>query len=633
MEVGRPQRTLFCPRCGAANPAKATTCRHCGQDLRLVAAAVSRRRLAMPRPRRALVVVVALLVLVLATGLVAWRVAQMRQAARHEAQITHYLNGVWAAEVGRWDLAAAEFAAAGDYRDAEERRAEAERRLSQVEERYRGALDALDRGKTWQAAFALFQVTQALPNYRDATTVLAQARAELGPLLLFGGMGPDDTRVILSTPEGGEQQPLNDQPGLATDAEFSADGRHLLFEIIHDERSDLWLQQLDAEATAVPGGRQLLVAQAKDVWGRFSPDGQWVLFAWWGHSGWNLATVPASGGEPTRLISNADFVAGAFGPNSDRISFWVREDTYWRLGLTTPTSNRVQELEPAADQFGILEFSPDGRIILYGYARDGRYHLKLQPVAGSEAIEPAAGAEFAWARVSPDGERLLLWVWQEHLGRLLLTDLQGRRQRELVNGAADAWGEFSPDGRQIVYGVWNGRTWRIILADADGSGEMVLAEAVDDAQASFAPKGRWLLYSLWSAGGWELVLRDLNDASERVLVGEARFASAQFQPDNEHLLVWYIPTGQDAATLAVAEAVSGRRIALAQNLTAAAGAFARNGQTFAVALQPATGATASVFVANADGTGLLEFAPNSYRVYWARAPFAFGSRLPRPPSN
>lgn len=633
MEVGRSQRTLFCPRCGTANPAKATTCRHCGQDLRLVAAAVSRRRLPVPRRRAQVGIALLVLVLIVAGGLLVWRTAQIREEARQEAQINHYLNGVWAAEVGRWDLAAAEFAAAGDYRDAPERRAEAEQRLGQVEERYRSARDALDRGQAWQAAFALFQVVQALPNYRDAATMLARGRAELGPTLLFRALGPDTSQVILSTPEGGQQQALNDQPGLAADAEFSADGRHVLFEIIRQERSDLWLQHLTADGEPVAGGRQLLVRQAKDAWGRFSSDGHWILFAWWGDSGWNLATIPASGGEPTRLLGPVDFVAGAFGPTSAQISFWAREDTRWRLGLAAPGTNSTHDLIPDADQFGTLEFSPDGRALLYSYARAGEYHLRLRVLESGDTVELAPGAESAWARSSPDGRHLLLWVWKNHLGRLLLTDAQGRAQRELVSGAADAWGEFSPDGRYIVYGIGNGRTWRVVLAEADGSTETVLAEAVDDAQASFAPKGRWLLYNLWRNGGWELVLRDLNDASERVLVGEATFATAQFEPDNEHVLVWYIAADQDAATLAVAEAVSGRRIALAQNLTAAAGAFARNGQTLAAALQPATGAAASVFVANADGTGLVEFDPSSYRVYWSRAPFAFGPRPPRPSSN
>lgn len=632
MEVGRPQRTLFCPRCGTANPSKATTCRHCGQDLRLVAAAVSRRGLPLRRTRAALIVLL-VVILMVAGGLGGWRILQVRQQAHEEAQINHYLNGVWAVEVGRWDLAAAEFAAAGNYRDAPARRAEAERQLGQVEERYRSALQALDQGQAWQAAFALFQVVQALPNYQDAAAVLARARAELGPMLLFRAQGPDAGQVSLSTPEGGEQHLLNDQSGLATAAEFSADGRHVLYEIIRHERSDLWLQHLTADGKPVPGGRQLLVTQAKDAWGRFSPDGRWVLFAWWGESGWSLARIPAAGGEPTRLLGPVDFVAGAFGPTSEQISFWAREESEWRLGLAHRRSNRIDELIRDADQFGTLEFSPDGRAIVYSYVRGGGYHLKLRSIESGETIELAPGAGYAWARFSPAGESLLLWIWQDHLGHLLLTDLQGRTERELVSGAADAWGEFSPDGRQIVYGIWNGRTWRVVLAAADGTAETVLAEAVDDAQASFAPNGRWLLYSLWHNGEWELVVRDLDDASERVLVSEAKFATAEFEPENEHLLVWYIPAGQDAATLAVAEAASGRRIALAQNVTAAAGAFARNGETLAVALQPATGASPSVFVANADGTGVLEFDPSGYRVYWAQAPFSFGPRLPSPPGN
>lgn len=634
MEVGRPQRALYCPRCGTANPSEATSCRHCEQDLRLVAAAVQRGRGREARSRLArrkvLLGAIVLLLLVTTGGVTLWRVNQAREEARREAQINHYLNGVWAAEVGRWDLAVAEFAAAGNYRDAQERRADAERRLGQVEERYNAGIEARSEERTWEAAFALFQVVQALPNYRDAAEILSQTRAELGPLLLFRSAGEDSGQVVLSSPEGGEQESLGNQAGLPVDAEFSSDGRHFLYEIVNNGRSDLWLQHVTADGKVAANASQLLVAQAKDSWGRFSPDGNWVLYAWLSENGWHLSVIPSVGGEPARLLREADFVAGTFGPTAEQISFWAREGTRWRLGLARPASAQTDDLVPDADQFGTLEFSPDGRMVLYGYVSDGTYHLKLRSLESGAPIEPAAGSEFAWARFSPDGQHLLLWVWENHLGRLLLTDLTGRVEQELVSGAADAWGEFSPDGRQVVYGIWNGRTWEVRLAEADSDKEVVLAEAVEDAQATFAPKGRWLLYSLWRNGQWELVLRDLNDESERVVISDARFATAQFQPDNEHLLVWYIPSDEEAATLAVAEAVSGRRIALAQNLTAAAGGFSRDGRSLAVALQPATGATPSVYVANADGTGLLEFAPSHYRVYWARAPFSFGPRPPGP---
>ncbi|HYN89990.1 MAG TPA: hypothetical protein VER55_15760, partial [Ardenticatenaceae bacterium] len=494
MAVGRPERKLFCPRCGAANSSNASACQACGQDLRLVAAAVIRRR---PVRRRSVYVAGAGVLQLLLVSLGAWWLLQARSRAVEQAQLDHYLNGVRATEVGRWDLAAAEFAAAGQYRDAPRRRSEAESRLGQVEERYEDALAALGRGDTWQAAFALFQVVQAVPSYRDAVEVLDRARAELGPLLLFRRAAPDGGTPVVSTPEGGEQDVLTDGPGLPTAAEIAANGRHVLVEIVRNGRSDLWLWQLRSDGRLAPEDGQLLATRARDAWGRFSPDSRWLLFGWQGERGWSLATVAARGGQAARLVRDADFVAGAFAATGDAIGFRAREEGRWRLGLVEPGSEEPEHLVRDADEFGALEISPDGRHVLYGYVRDGSYRLKLRPVDSAEAFEPAPDSEFVWARFSPDGRRLLVWIWQNHLGQLVLTDMQGQRERVLASGAADAWGEFSPDGREIVYGVWNGRTWRVMLVGTQADGEIVLAEAVDDAQASFAPGGRWLLYSLW----------------------------------------------------------------------------------------------------------------------------------------
>lgn len=635
MEIeGQP---LYCPRCGFANPADASHCTTCAQDLRLVAAAV-RRHGAPPGnasgwrrflPRRGLLVGVGAVAL-LALAITGWQLTALRQArARTEAQTAHYLNGVWASEVGRWDLAVAEFAAAGNHRDAPQRLAEAEARLSQVEERYTQARESLSRGDDWGAAYALHQVVSALPRFRDAAALLTETRAALGPLLIFEQRNSGPSRVVLSSADGGAQQQVAEAT-LAASGEFASDGRALMVETVQDGKNDLWLIQPPATAEGEIE-RQLLVAGAKDVWGRFSPDGRWLLYGWWGERGWQLATIPAVGGEATELLRRADFVSGGFSPESTALNYWAREGGAWRLGLSRPAAARPTDLVSDADEFGTLEWSPDGRMIAFGYARAGRYHLEIATVDGSRRYEPAPEAEYAWVRFSPDGEHLLLWSWREHIGRLTLTDLHGRPIREIVSGAADAWGEWGPNGREFVYGSWNGKTWQVTLEATAGGAPVPLAVEVEDAQATFAPKGRWLLLSIWQDSQWQLVLRDLTDNSERVLVGNAEFASALFAPDNEHVLIWYIPAGESGATLAIAEAKSGRRIALAQGLLAAQGGFARNGKTLGVALQPASGARASISVASADGTSIVEFAPAGYRLYWARTPFQFGPRPPGPP--
>jgi Tol biopolymer transport system component len=643
---------LFCPRCGTANTLDATACSQCGQDLRLVAAAIQRHSDPSRRPgrlaarwssfrqQRRLWGAVFALVLIASLGAWATRQAALAQEerARIEAQAAHYLNGVWASEVGRWDLAVAEFGAAGNYRDAAERQAQAERRLNQVEERYLSARQAFNQGRRWQAAYDFHQVVSALPQFRDAGELLAEARRALGDLLLFESGRGTNAQVILSSADGGQQHPLL-EADLASSAEFASDAQSLLVETVRNGKNDLWLFH------PPDGEPQLLVTDARDVWGRFSPDGQWLLFAWWASNGWYLSMIPAVGGSPTEVLRQADFVTADFSPDSTQLSYWARTGGTWRLGLATLASLEQTDLVNDADSFGTLEFSPDGHKVAFGYTRAGQQYLEVASVDGNDRHQLAPGASYAWTRFSPAGKHLLVWSWRGGseptaqqpeaaksvpTGQLLLTDLQGSVLREIATGPADAWGEWSPDGRHFVYGSWNGRTWRVTLATADGSQSTVLAEGSEDAQALFAPKGRWLLVALSQDTRWQLLLRDLTDGSERVLVSGASYATALFAPDNEHLLVWYIPDGETGATLTVAEAATGRRITLAQNLLAAQGAFARDGSSFGVALQPTSGARPQVSIGSVDGTTFLEFAPAGYRLYWARTPFQFGPRPPEP---
>lgn len=634
----RSDESVSCPRCGAFNPPRTIACYQCGQDLRLVMRAVQQRQTdtASP-PRRAASLRVAFglgtALAVLLAALVGWQSFQRGRA--EQAALEHYLNGVWAAEVGRWDVAEAEFEAAGIFRDAAQRRAQAEANLHQVEDRYRDALTARADGRPWDAAFLLQQVVKVIPDYESAQRFLEDARRRVGPVLFFrrvaNALAADGTEVVLATADGGAEQVLAKALAEGVDARLSPDGRWLVYEALDNSQSSLWL-------TEIATGQQVaLVESSRDTWARWSPDSNQLLYGWEGEQGWSVFLRGLATGKGRRLLRGADIATGDFSPKGSWFTLWERRRNEWSLFLgETESEVGPARLVEDADSIGRLDWAPDDEQLAFGYFLDGRWYLyRLEPGKALPS-ELAPGAEYAWAAYQPEGDAFALWRWQEPLGTLSIVSRKSGQERELLRGPADAWTRWSADGRWLAAGEWNGRNWRLHLWDMHEALEspITLTDEADEVEALFAGDSRHLLLRVWRNDQWTVAVRNLESGAESLLLADVPFAQAQWVADDAHVLLWWneAPSVENPApmggSLAVAEAATGRRITLSEGLNAVQGSFARDGSKMALTLQP-VGSTASVWVANLDGSGLLELDPRSYRVYWSTIPWEFGPPLPQ----
>lgn len=555
-----------------------------------------------------------------------WQSQRTEQVALH-----HYLNGVWATEVERWDRAVEEFAAAGSFRDAPQRRAQAEANLNQVQERYHEALGEWEAGRPWDTAYLLRQVLVVLPDYQEARRYLEEARRAIGSLMLVRrtpGLAEEDAAtVVLATADLGEEQRLAEGLTQASNASFSPDGSWLTYEAVDGGLSTLWLVEV------ATGTQQPLVEQVLDFRTHWSSDGSRLLVGWQGAQGWHLSLRTLADGSERILSRGADFVVGEFSPRTHWVTVWERRGNQWSLLLgNSQDKEPLTTVVPQADSIGLLEWAGDEAQLAYGFFHNGQWRFYVAPPGTADATEVAPGAEYAWVSFRRGHEGFALWRWQAQIGTLAL--VTGDAERELLRGAADAWVRWSPDGRWLVVAEWNGRTWQVALWPISITGEpgerILLAEGVDDADALFADGQPHLLYRVWQEGRWSLMVRDLPSGESHTLLAETLDAHGRWTPDGNHVLLWWLdpPTEGEAppsGRFAVGDARTGRRLLLAPTTTSVQGGFARDGSKMAFATQGASESRA--WVANPDGTGLLELDRQSYRIYWATAPFEFGPRL------
>lgn len=564
----------------------------------------------------------------LVAGVLGWNTWQSQRTQQVAQQ--HYLNGVWAAEVERWDRAVEEFAAAGSFRDAPQRRAQAEASLNQVQERYREALTEWEAGRPWDAAYLLRQVLVVLPDYQEAQRYLDEARHALGSLLLVrrtpGVAEEDAATVVLATADLGNEQRLAEGLTQAGNASFSPDGEWLTYEAVDGGLSTLWLVEV------ATGNQQALVEQALDFRSHWSSDGSRLLVGWQGTQGWHLSLRTLADGSERILSRGADFAVGEFSPHTRWVTVWERRGNQWSLLLgKSEGKEALITVVPQADSIGLLEWASDEGQLAYGFFQNGEWRFYVAPPGTTESPEIAPGADYAWVSFRPHHETFAIWRWQKQIGTLALAT--GEMERELLRGAADAWVRWSPDGRWLVVAAWNGRTWELSLWPISVTGSpgepILLAEGVDDADALFAEAQARLLYRLWQGGRWNLMVRDLSSGESHTLLAETLDAHGRWTPDGNHVLLWWLdPPSEGAApsggSFALGDARTGRRLLLTPPTTFVQGGFARDGSKMAFATQ---GAESRTWVANPDGTGLLELDRQSYRIYWATAPFEFGPRI------
>src|ERR1043166_3026021 len=219
-------------------------------------------------------------------------------------------------------------------------------------------------------------------------------------------------------PDGQEQKQLTLNSATNDAPTVTPDGRYIVFISNRTGAFQVWRMQVDGSdpVALTNGGGKNFPA--------ISPDGKWVLYNT--TDDWQLWRVSLSGGEPTRL-SDSYALFPSVSPDGKMIACLGRSDSKAVLRILSFEDGRpLKTFDLAAPTFSSnrLQWTRDGKAVIYGTEHDGVTSICKQPLSGGEpAVVTKFEDELADFSYSPDGQSLAVarGGWQHDI--VLIRDL------------------------------------------------------------------------------------------------------------------------------------------------------------------------------------------------------------------
>ena len=249
----------------------------------------------------------------------------------------------------------------------------------------------------------------------------------------------------------------------------------------------------------------------------WSPNGYRIAF-WFiseGRQG-NIATVPATGGEPITVASHeaADWNP-VWSPDGKYLYFASNRGgnmSIWRIRIDEQTGKTLGEAEavPSPSKYvRHFSFSGDGKRMVYGLynSQSNLQAVSFDPQtekAGSNPVWITRGTrEISFPHLSPDGEKYVLRTPALMQEDLVVINKDGSNWRQLTDDEFfDRRPRWSPDGRRIAFQSTRSGKYQIWTINGDGTN----IEQITDLENSNA------VNPAWSPDGKRLVFNEiLND--------------------------------------------------------------------------------------------------------------------------
>ncbi len=167
--------------------------------------------------------------------------------------------------------------------------------------------------------------------------------------------------------------------------------------------------------------------------------------------------------------------------------------------------------------------SPDGKLVAFISARDGRSRVWLKQLADGTEAAITAGPDDAAPRFSPDGSSLLFTRNEGGSRAMYRVATLGGDPRKLIDDAAD--GDWSPDGKKIAFVRNRGESVRlstVCIAGIDGSGVKEIASTAEDDLISprWSPDGQSIAITQQPRGtvGGAVLLFHIPSGNRKMLV-------------------------------------------------------------------------------------------------------------------
>ncbi len=207
----------------------------------------------------------------------------------------------------------------------------------------------------------------------------------------------------------------------------------------------------------------------------------------------------------------------AVSPNGKEVAFIVHGDVY----VTSVDYKTTKQITDTPEQERDVDFSPDGRSLVYASERDGLWQIYQATLADKEEKMFTYATNIKEERLtrstktsfqpqySPDGKEV---AFLEDRTAIRVINLKTRNTRTVMDkkyqysySDGDQWFEWSPDSKWILsdfigVGGWNNKD--VVLLKADGKGEMhnLTQSGYNDGHAKWVLDGKAMIWQSDRAG-------------------------------------------------------------------------------------------------------------------------------------
>ena len=324
--------------------------------------------------------------------------------------------------------------------------------------------------------------------------------------------------------------------------------------IVFTYLGDLWTADENGQNV-----QRLTVNRARDVYGRFSPDGKWIAFSSERNGNLDVFLIPAGGGNAKQLTAHsADDVVLGWSSDSRSILFSAQrgEDFMAQLYLVSTEGGMAKK---AGTDMGVqASYSPDGQRLAYNQKSQAYWRKFYRGSFQSDImVMDIAAKKFTQVTDFDGHDSWPMWARDGHI--YFVSDRDGNGLTNIwrvseSGGKADKvttfrsgdvrWPAISSDGRVIVFehdfGIWkldvNSKRATQITLNIDAETQENLAEVQSfNSQADdydLAPSSRRIAFSIHG----EVFTAPVEEGDLKQLTeGSARDRNVAYSPDGKWL--------------------------------------------------------------------------------------------------